>query len=1106
MISSHRAVRPPSLHVTPSGNTISGSYTIVPRPSSSSIAYQTTNSRGFSWGAKHKHSHKKAGKVWKGFSTQDHTRVQKQLYRGNFWDHHCISHLRRYLPAQEWRLSSSWGKPGGAWTNPTQASTSQSKHEEALENEKYTRYQAEKKRRYDDFMKKMEEDPVGMLFGTKWAKWIDGAEARMNKALAFDVHYGPKSERSICNLYTGPSSSANQSSKERDDLGRCSSEYSTAVESQEREYVIDPITNRKVPRISAVEKGPLVSKKSSKSEAPLVRNTIPVKDAQQSCDIPIKRSASADPSPSKVRQSSAKVPYPENSRSQPNFTQPEAPHSWLAQEGFSRSPQDLIPGHSAPTVRDLKSKGAAVKIETALDRHRDEKSMNVSKSDRPILQYRAEEKTEEDIDLLRPSDVRASTRLKGGPAKESEAEKYKRLSKLEEVFDDRLRYRESVLAQELGEQTEQGKGQLKERSSGDSRMVISKQQKDNTVNSVSTSSEKERPEPPASKKSIESSPLTTEVENNDKVKKMRAQIVPLKARLDAVKADYDALRQRWLDEKRRLEEKSVKKLKDMHEAEVKAQKLAMEAMEMRRDQITGKHSAAQRSNDSHDSLNKPSRRLQSFLPGEGDMASNVHEFAKRNRWYKKTAPHANAESDVKVQQIANDVALIREIRGIYEDRYGTIDTTHRQVDGLENMPKLSTNLEAHLPKVTTASVASTETARSPGAEIQLPLSSSTTSPFIKPIEQSQNRPPMQVTDDAQRLDPLTTVERLFDALCQSEKLFQDHRSYLRLVPKPGASQYLGISETSNALAVIEPLFSEVCHIRAAIRDQLTNHTQNISSRELAKILQDSEACQKSVKRVQQTAQELAALSQDRTNEVFGPLNPKAGTRARPDNVDTEPPKGPLIYRTLTYDSAQDRVFISEPSPSVPSFNKQRLVPIKALRVLNYPGEYLHSLIHLNEKGYDLDSGTENALVFKKAATAEEDESLCISLGASDSIGEDRRTSHPTPSPAISTSMSESAGPVPPNSKPETAETASLVSATATPASGGSLSSADKVRREEAVFSGRTRGNWQETEAKRCTKKGKRVARRSRKFKSMLLTGSVTAACCYAVGVVSQMMQ
>ena len=104
-------------------------------------------------------------------------------------------------------------------------------------------------------------------------------------------------------------------------------------------------------------------------------------------------------------------------------------------------------------------------------------------------------------------------------------------------------------------------------------------------------------------------------------------------------------------------------LSKTHEEEVKAHKAAMEAHELR----------------GTDTKPPPSRSPgPGVQPGEGDMALNVHEFGGRDRWYKRKAPHASTDSEQKLVQASKDTEFVREIRNIYEDTYGVIDTEHRQ--------------------------------------------------------------------------------------------------------------------------------------------------------------------------------------------------------------------------------------------------------------------------------------------------------------------------------------------------------------------------------------------------------------------------------------------
>ncbi|KAL8854939.1 MAG: hypothetical protein Q9221_000135 [Calogaya cf. arnoldii] len=144
-----------------------------------------------------------------------------------------------------------------------------------------------------------------------------------------------------------------------------------------------------------------------------------------------------------------------------------------------------------------------------------------------------------------------------------------------------------------------------------------------------------------------------------------------------LEADFAALQKmktiglEWKKEleasKKRIQEAHARKrdkASDAHlEGEIRAQKAAMEALEMRR--------AGDGTSSSTVTVAQPER-------GEGDMASNVHEFVDRDRWYKRKAPHAAMTEERNSEQLAKARSLVREIRDIYEDTYGAIDTKHRQ--------------------------------------------------------------------------------------------------------------------------------------------------------------------------------------------------------------------------------------------------------------------------------------------------------------------------------------------------------------------------------------------------------------------------------------------
>ncbi|KAK6436087.1 hypothetical protein LTR95_007725 [Oleoguttula sp. CCFEE 5521] len=66
------------------------------------------------------------------------------------------------------------------------------------------------------------------------------------------------------------------------------------------------------------------------------------------------------------------------------------------------------------------------------------------------------------------------------------------------------------------------------------------------------------------------------------------------------------------------------------------------------------------------------------MQGEGDFCTNVTKWADSSKWYKQTSHNASP----KVEQVDNktkDRELVNAVRRLYENRYGVIDTEHRQV-------------------------------------------------------------------------------------------------------------------------------------------------------------------------------------------------------------------------------------------------------------------------------------------------------------------------------------------------------------------------------------------------------------------------------------------
>ena len=891
-----------------------------------------------------------------------------------------------------------------------------------------------RERRYLDVMKKAEEDPFGLLFGRYWksepnSAGVSGAD-RQQSANVKDRGAMPNAEKTGSNPEALKHDVGARRPRTRDE--EQPKTKAVPKESREQEYEIDPITMRKVPKTVSPTAPPAESKV----------DCLP-NNSQDCSDIPIKRfrKPSEDSISSHLFSKDRTLSNKTGDASSVTPTQPQNAKSWLAREGFGRKQEDVSDTQPASQVpEDVKPRGSATKIESALDRHLKRKSSGSRESEQPALQYWPKENTTDDVDLLRPSDVRASAGLRGKAAKESDAEKQARQQKLEKEYDKRSLDWDAQLAQEVpAERPEQsGDGNTKDPMVASWVNLLSANEP--SVSQNTTFADKQAMEPSQHKPETPKALTSVNADYPKQTDVIRTQLVPLKVRLDAVKADYEALRQRWLAETRR--EKAKKKANEIHEDEVKAQKQAMEAMEMRN---ARQNDAALGAGVKVEEKHEP-RQLQSFLPGEGDMASNVHEFAGRDRWYKRKAPHA-LEDSVTLQKLAKDRELIREVRSIYEDRYGAIDTKHRQPAMVEEESKaldipeeqVSSEKASPIPLSTGATSADTDNLASPKSE---------------------------------DCEALATIQKLFNELRQAQTLIQEHRTSLQ-------------PEITNEMAQASKDYQQTVLQIAKSALKLTKTSPGLPGSTLAEFFHDAG---------------VPAESQFPTSPAASSSSAKA--------TATTPPKTatPSVYRILAYDPATQKVISSPKTTSLAPFSKEQpepLTPVEALSVLNNPGKFLPHVMNLYNKGYNVISGASNILVFKREARGDE---LAAAKHA-----EAIRYPNPVDGTVASTGNFASPtgfvnhdSPIPLEELEQ--HRAEGTATAAEPVAGTSQDGVGKVRREEEVFSGRSRGGWQDGHGNGKRGRGRSGRRRERRWARVLVTGTVTAACCYAIGVVSEMMR
>ena len=946
-------------------------------------------------------------------------------------------------------------------------------------------------------MKRVERDPYTALFGTSWLN-LSGENTGTQAPKRTSV---PKTETTPKNLSSNSKSSGSRSSETGN--VREGQPKSEALSSKEinPEYEIDPITNRKVLKTSA-------------SPVSTVTYTDPhVEDTGKAFELSYKRWGLVSPSPLDrrfvmIEHAQASSSSHPSSDDNPH-PKPKKGNGWLAQEGFGRSQEPKAGSQSALPNHEAKPHTTATKIESALDRHLNSKSTNEKARDgRTQLFYNPEENKTDDVDLLRPSDVRASAGLRGNQPKETKADKLVRRQNLEKNFASSSLDRTSHVdgeaasnklvkktadspakietATELDKRS-QSKGTRQDAKPGDE-----EGSKDKTVAWVNELPDAKDYDPvfvdqtpasvPVSKKELVSKPLNAvarqaQCEARDKASKLKAQIVPFKAKLDAMKADYDSLRQQWLQEIRKAKEKAAKEEKELkaqklakrareiHEDEMKTQKLAMEAMETRRSDGSSNKTALDQG-EGNDASGKPApRRLQSFLQGEGDMASNVHEFAARDRWYKRKAPHAmdanDAEMNAKLQKLAADRALIREVRGIYEDTYGTIDTKHRQPEGLPTPlaknptpPSGRVSPKAQLPSDT---VGVTVSSRGP--------------------------------DEPQCSDPLEIIQKLFGQLRDAQSIVQEYRGQ--------AKQASGLSDHDMNKSKAPGAFENI-----AI--QIVRTSGQLAGVSLGRMVDEG------------------------IGEAVAPKKPTINnkpslTAPTPNDPEAEKTDQPNEYCLLVYDPATRTILSAEAIAYPHLFGEESHLPLDALlKRLRHSGMFLPHIMSLGDKGYKPVCITKNLLVLKKEVTPQNlaeikgtDESDGFAAKrALDSVA-DKKTSEKrhaqwqgvkTEQRKAKEIQKQAFKTDKAHQKVEEARKTSRdgIEKEKQPVQEAQHQPSKKVRRQETVFSGSRQGKWVDSSSK--PKKSKRTAGKRRKtLKHMVMAGAFTAGCCYAVGVVSEAM-
>ncbi|KAI9678211.1 MAG: hypothetical protein M1817_006156 [Caeruleum heppii] len=269
-----------------------------------------------------------------------------------------------------------------------------------------------------------------------------------------------------------------------------------------------------------------------------------------------------------------------------------ASKDWLVKEGFATHQTPAAVKNGATPTEDAAPRSSSPP-ETATATERISADLSLTEAPllnerRPELIYDERESREEDLDLLRSSDVRAGSGILKRPSVETEAEKESRRHRLEEDYTHAIRsasdHVDEVAAQQYAQSRRHDKQQLSDAD-------------------------------------ISNPSALNDVENH----------------IQSLERDY--------------------------------------ASDLQAQLSTEDYS----SSGAVESTHKPSDKSPgastdvSSLRGEGDLTAEAGQYAK-NTQFQESVVQVSQTKDKKQQE----KELVREIRHIYEDTYGVLDSTHRQ--------------------------------------------------------------------------------------------------------------------------------------------------------------------------------------------------------------------------------------------------------------------------------------------------------------------------------------------------------------------------------------------------------------------------------------------
>lgn len=1081
MLSSSKFIRPRSLH-RPNAwalSPTSGSSLIMLHSSSNVQTIHPLSNpkipsrRSFSWGRRRQWGYSDSPGLYRLFESR--SRASKggrcTSLHHNYFPERCHS-IYRYLSGHGWRLSNSWGGSDYGRGNFSRPSESGKFNDVRYHwSKSFQEKQAAIEKDFEDFKKMVDADPYGMLFG-----WRTSHLKR--RSADKGENENPNHKRGSSGLKSGQRDDKTASTAKPVENGQFhehTPETSPPIpevkaslrQTEIEEYEFDPITMRKVPK-----------RPTRPTSAPIQKRTVP----NSEFDIPVKPFVATGTS------SVGRLAHPE-APPRNEVHRPKQPgRNWLAQEGFGASSPGLETLGSQPQQQSEHIRSAYSKIETALDRHR--RTMRAqaeeSSTNHPPLKSKDEESTTEDIELLRASDIRASAGLAGRSPKETDKEKLERRKSLENDYEKRPQYLDARFKAEVAYRNAQAaKSPFHEKRSpnfshpGHSGLSLANsvgKSSDREPSTLSNVVSKQRSEQLAELSRSEAFNRKMAAAKSVHEEKLNALYEETNRKLEAAKSAHEeqvAAHEEKMAALRETINRKTAAAKSVLQEEIKTQKVAMEAFEMRRG------SAEKRDRIS------PVHFQES---GEGDMASNVSEFVGRGRWYKQRAPHAMKESELKLQQMAKDRAFVQEIRSIYEDEYGTIDTQHRQ-------PSRQAEREdkEHIREATDQS------SKQPSREVEQKDKEQHEQLALDQLsEQSSSRAlPYRVARVS--LDAQNSLASKFDSNDFRPRQLQRQ---VEQKDKEHAQEATNQSKESSPRALRDMPDTSLSPNKSAKPQHVENRELERPgvSRAIPEFINDSDV-------------ELPASTDKETRNFDAPTivasmtSDESGSSSTSKPISSEASDSikPSSYRILAYDPSTQRVSSAKTTSMTAHVDEKTLSLVEALSRLATPAKFLPHFASLQNSGYEIVSGSTNVLIFKKVRPAKP--ASHVAEDSSPTTIDDKYPRHTNPIDGTTTQTGNFASPtgfvnhdaiLPPSEDGEPMAPYPW-----------STKPNDKVTRQEEVFSG-SRSRCEDHRAERMNRrlrnKQRRAERRKRTLKRMVWVGIWVAGCCYVVGVGTEFLR